>query len=534
MKREIGALEEIGRFLTAKLGVRIEEDRAAELAALVAERARKRSVRRTPEYLDILRTDETELSAVVDRFMVGETHFFRQIDHFEALVDTVLPQAVRRARRQARPVRLLSAGCATGEEAYSLAMVTRDALGGKSVPSCEILGVDICTRFLAQARGGKYRQWSLRSTPADMLERYFDVRAGSVTLRKEAFEPVTFRRFNLTAESAETEDLWQPGCYDAIFLRNVIMYFTPEVSRAVIARATRALTPDGFLFLGHAETLRGISDRYHLLQHGDSFFYQRKDESMAGRLTAQNDGHDSRTESPKTPLELFVPNRQAGSAVHSTKSETDWVENVRTAARKIERLSARARKAQPIGERYGCEGIGSSNAVATNSSATREAMHLFLGKRHQQALALLRGLPEKAAVDPDVLTLEAVVLLDMGSVDAARRVCEALTRADELHASGRYLQALCCERLGDEDGAIREHRAALYLEPQSALPHLHLGLLYKERGELKAAIRELKQAKELLVREDATRILLFGDGLTRRALECLCDNALDELLEMKR
>ena len=140
-----------------------------------------------------------------------------------------------------------------------------------------------------------------------------------------------------------------------------------------------------------------------------------------------------------------------------------------------------------------------------------------------QALAQLEALPVAQAHDPDVLLLKAVSLSHSAALDAAQAVCRELLQRDELNAGAHYVLALCHEGLGDVQAAMEHDQAAAYLDPGFAMPHLHMGLMARRRGEHGTALRELQQAIALLQREDSSRLLLYGGGFQREALVALCE-----------
>jgi chemotaxis protein methyltransferase CheR len=147
-------------------------------------------------------------------------------------------------------------------------------------------------------------------------------------------------------------------------------------------------------------------------------------------------------------------------------------------------------------------------------------------ERFSEALALVRAMPEEASQDSDVLLLTAVLLAHSGQMAAAAEVATRLLAGDEMSAGAHYVLALSCEGLGDRAAAAKHDNFAVYLDPEFAMPRLHLGLLAKRAGDVAAARRELSQALLLLEREDASRLLLFGGGFTRAGLVALCRTEL--------
>jgi chemotaxis protein methyltransferase CheR len=157
----------------------------------------------------------------------------------------------------------------------------------------------------------------------------------------------------------------------------------------------------------------------------------------------------------------------------------------------------------------------------TNQPRTAQfgfVFELLHQERFQAALETLNGMPSATTADGDAQLLRAVLLSNCGDVSAALTVCEQILSSDDLNAGAHYVAALCREHADDYAGAIGHDRAAIYLDPAFAMPHLHLGLLAKRRGDLVMSRRELEQARTLLPGEDASRLLLLGGGFGRETL----------------
>lgn len=434
-----------------------------------------------------------ELGALAQELTVSETYFFRHMDQFRAFAEVALPERVR-AQADRRRLRVLSAGCASGEEAYSLAILMLENLAD---PAWEVStrGIDVNPVMPRKAERARYSSWALRETPLDVQRKWFRQEGNEVVLADAARRAVTFEERNLVDEDAT---FWEPESYDAIFCRNVIMYFTPEAAHAVIARIQRALAPGGYLFLGHAESLRGLSEDFHLRHTHGTFYYQRKSGTEHAPLPAVPDA------SPQSSIEPTFP----------ALGTDAWVETIYKASQRIEAL-ARAPAARPA--------VGATPVVPWNLGT---ALELLRKERFAEALAMIHARPPESARDSAVMLLGAVLLVHSGQLEVAERACLELLGVDELCAGARYLLALCREGVGDPAGAVEHDRVAAYLDPTFAMPRLHLGLLARRAGDFPAARRELEQALVLLRREDAPRLLLFGGGFHREALVALCRAAL--------
>ena len=440
---------------------------------------------------------QNELNALVLELTVPETYFFRNIDQFRVFSEVVLPDRLR-AQRCGRRLRFLSAACASGEEAYTLAILLREVSADPSW-AVSILGIDINPLMLERAAHARYSNWALRETPLDVQRRWFRSGGSDMVLDETIRTSVRFEQSNLVEDDPE---IWQPDAYDAIFCRNVIMYFTEETSKAVVTRLARALAPGGYLFLGHAETLRGLSHDFHLHHSHGTFYYQRKE------------GADQSAKRVSTGMAASFTAAAAPLAAIVDQADT-WGGVICSATEQIQAFSQ-----APISPSL----PGRPVPIVQRQPGWNLCLPLDLLRTEQfeEALAVVQSLPPESARDPDVLLLQAVLLADSGRLEPAEEVCHQLLKIDELNSGAHYVLALCREGAKDQSAAANHDQVAVYLDPAFAMPRLHLGLLARRAGDSNAARRELGQALALLQREDASRLLLFGGGFNREALLGLC------------
>lgn len=496
-------VDDVERFRIAvahRLGLQFEDARSGFLGEVL--RRRLEATRQPLEtYLHDLEREgaPVELAALARQLTVSETYFFRNTDQFHAFSREVVPELIRERGPGAR-LRLLSAGCASGEEPYSLAITLHEILDASWETS--ILAVDVNPEVLDKARRARFSSWSLRETPPDIQSRWFAPNGRDVVLDSSIRTAVTFERHNLADDDPE---VWRPEAYDVIFCRNVMMYFTADGARALVKRITRALAPGGYLFLGHAETLRGLSSDFHLCHSHGTFYYQLK----GCNERARRNEHAASRGSPDTPPPAgFEP-----SAIAAPLDVADtWYDAIRVATERVQRLTDPPRVAS----------AAPGSVPARQPWDLGPPLELLRQERYADALGLVGSLPSEAAGDPNVLLLRAALLTHSGLFGSAEEACRRLLDIDDLSAGAHYLLALCYEGAGNLGGAADRDRVAIYLDPEFAMPHVHLGLLARHAGDVEATRREFGQAVTLLQREDALRILLFGGGFSRGALITLC------------
>ena len=427
--------------------------------------------------------------AMARELTVSETYFFRHHEQLRAMAQIMADHA----RRVQRPLRVLSAGCASGEEPYTLAILLREQPGGVQ-NDVVVRGIDLNPAMLERARRAVYSSWSLRETPEDVVQRWFVREGREYALKEPVRSAVTFEERNLFAPDPL---FWSAASYDAVFCRNVLMYMTPRAAQAVVAQIARALVPGGYLFLGFAETLRGLSQDFHLRHTHGAFYYERRGFERPAAPFERGSAHPAATSEPTVPV----------------ADEEHWVDAIARSAQRIEALS----QAEGLDARSRAPDAHPSMEVDL-----RPAMDLLRCERFAEALALVQALPPGAARDADALLLRALLLIHNGKLGMAEQTCSELLELDALAAGAHYLLALCSEARGDKQRARDHDQIAIHLDPGFVMARLHLGLVARRLGDQALARRELGQALVLLPREDAARLSLFGGGFERAVLVALC------------
>jgi chemotaxis protein methyltransferase CheR len=504
-------LEQFRTVVARRLGLQYEDGKLDYLAEVALQHMELMGSARFESYLERLISSprgSDEFRALAEQLTVNETFFFRNADNFRAVAEAVLPERIR-AKAHEKQLRILSAGCASGEEAYTLAILVREALLDPGSWDVKILGIDVNPAILAKATQGRYSAWSLRATAEDAKHRYFRADGRDFVLAPAIQKMVTFEERNLVDEDPL---FWQSLACDIVFCRNVLMYFTPEKARDVVRRISQALLPGGFFFLGHAETLRGLTQEFHLCHTHDTFYYRRRDASETVAATATWVG----------------PRReQAGDSLPAVVEATaSWVDVIQRASERIATLADGRTRSQDQDAPRTTPAGQSATMPAARTWDLGLVLEAVRQERFSDALELICSLPPDSDEDPDALLLRAVLLTNNGRLVESEEVCCRLLVLDELNAGAHYLLALCREHASDSASAVEHDQTAIYLDAGFAMPHLHLGIMARRSGDATIAQRELGQALILLAREDASRLLLFGGGFSRDTLLQLCRTEL--------
>jgi chemotaxis protein methyltransferase CheR len=250
------------RLLEKETGIYLSQAKKSLLVGRLSRRLRELGLNNLRKYYKRVLADPAEHVRMIDCISTNETQFFREPLHFGFLEQRILPQWIAQAEsgRRQRRIRVWSAGCSTGEEPASIAMTLLHYLPESAGWQVEILATDISTRVLVRARAGIWPVEKARQIPTPYLKAFMlrgtGSQEGSMKAGPEIQRVVRFDRFNLLGEAAPSA----PGLFDMIFCRNVLIYFQPETKARVVRRLLTHLAPDGFLFVGHSESLNHLSD----------------------------------------------------------------------------------------------------------------------------------------------------------------------------------------------------------------------------------------------------------------------------------
>ena len=260
-------------FFYAKTGVQFSENKRYFVDKRVAERARANDCDTFRQYFMFLRSAGSagELQQLINLLTVNETYFFRENYQLESLVRFALPEIAAR-KRPGDTIRIWSLPCSTGEEPYSIAISVLDSWRQSDQFQIEILGSDVDTRVLADAKAGIYGERSLQNVPPAARARYFTRRPeNEYQIISELRESIDFFRLNISSKF----EMSRHRNVDVVFCRNLLIYFDDVSRREAVEPIFESLVPGGFIFLGHSESMSRMSSLFSPRRLGDSTVYQR-------------------------------------------------------------------------------------------------------------------------------------------------------------------------------------------------------------------------------------------------------------------
>jgi chemotaxis protein methyltransferase CheR len=447
-------------FVRSKSGLEFDGPRRPDLERAICREVAERRLPDAGAFYALL-NNGLEGRAALDAFLVSltvpETYFFRNGPQIAALEQAILPELIER-RRATRSLRIWSAGCASGEEPYTIAILLRRLLPDLASWNIFILGTDINRSLLDRARRGVYSAWSLRETSPEFRSLYFSPSGEQFELARGIRDQVTFAYLNL-AEDTYPSPLTQTQELDLVLFRNVLIYFGPQMARHVTERLYDALVEGGWLIVGHAEPSSALFGQFTTHNFPGTVAYRKHSEApLQGEMTVATPGDAA----PVMP-HVSLPTRQR--ARRATSSDKP-------------RPPRRA--------------VDVSSAVKSSETA-----------------------PSRAGADGDVESQyqAAKAQADQLHSEAARRTVASLLDRAPLFAPAHYLMGLLHQEAGELDGALAALRRCVYVDPSFVMGHLILADIYTAQGEERRADKHRENIVQLLSGCGPDELIPEGDGL---------------------
>lgn len=260
-------IDQYRKLIYDESGITFSATNRAILESRLKERLREKSMAHVSEYYALLMKDPDELKTMLDSVTTNLTRFFRNQPHFDALENYVIPEILKLKKlRGETKIRIWSAGCSTGEEPYTLAMIFKARLPAPY--TAEIIASDLSLKSLMVGKSGFYPDSRVTGIPEQYLSRYFDRKTNGYQAKSDLMNMIRFDYHNLKNDSGQRN-------VDILFCRNVLIYFDEAAQKAVIDRFWDAMAPKSYLFIGHSESLFGMKTRFEFLKTEWACLYQK-------------------------------------------------------------------------------------------------------------------------------------------------------------------------------------------------------------------------------------------------------------------
>lgn len=451
MERDLARFKAL---IKQRCGLLFEGHSEANLARTLAARSRELNMPAATYYAEA-HGNRAEFQELINRLTINETYFFREAEHIRLLVDHLVPRLLAE-RDSGAPLRILSAGCASGEEPYSLVMALMDKYGECVAQQFEFVGGDIDSAVLAKARHARYTDFSFRGVSNAVRDRYFDADGWGFLIKEQVRRQVQFHEFNLLdgAMSPALRD------FDIVLFRNVSIYFDAATRKVVQQNITALMKDKAVLITGTAETLANDLGVLQLVEEAGLYYFAKGQPSIPQvRVSAQ---------AIRTPVAATLP------MAPGSRSRGDFTSTPPAAAD--------PRSAAPVPVPVALDAIG----------------QLLRDRRYDQALPLLDEVLHLDADHAHALLLKAHVLINRRDFATAERLAKSVQARNVWSIDALLLLGLAAKWQRQPQAAIHWFKQAAYAHQTCWVAHYYLADLYREGDETERACRAYRVVLQLL------------------------------------
>ncbi len=481
-------LSQLSSLVSEKLGLNFPRKRWADLERGIGAVARELGMANAAEcavWLASTSFSGIQAETLAANLTVGETYFFREKRSFEVLENEVFPELIRLRQNRDMRLRVWSAGCCTGEEPYSVAILLSRLLPNISDWNIKVLATDINPRALERAVKGVYGEWSFRGTPDWIRRRYFtETAAGEWKISDEIKKFVTFSYLNLV-EDVYPSITNETNAMDVVFCRNVLMYFVPEFLQRVSDRLYRTILENGWLLVGPSETSQTLFEHFAPIYFPGVVFYRKQSKRpFVSRAAAVFDDYPM---PPEDNGQLDFPAGDTALPDSFTKPE-------------VAALSSVPAEDSNLPEKAICN--------------IEEAEALYRDGRWEGAEKVALILAKDEPLQPEVSALLSRICADAGRLPEALVWSDRAVDSARMNPAYRYLRAMVQDELGNSTAAVTSFEQALYLDDTLVVAHFALANLQRRLEMQARSAIHFRVALSLLNGYAPDELLPESEGLT--------------------
>ena len=476
--------ERFRAFVLGKTGLDFPEDKRAMLGRGLAQVMQTTDCQDLDQLYTLLRTcspTSATWDELIGALTVGETYFFRNSSHFDVLAKHVLPEIIAAREHTSRRIRIWSAGCASGEEPYSIAILLRELIPNLESWNILVLGTDINREALHRAREGRYNAWSFRGVEKRVQDTYFQQDGNQFVIADKIKRMVTLDYLNLVGDHYPSLAN-NTNAMDVILCRNVTIYFSAVVTQTVLHGFHTSLVDSGWLIPGPSEPNMIFYGEFEPRNFPGTVVYQKPAVAQV-----------------KPTPEWVFPTVLAQTAVSSPPVPSPVKPQFPEPAQKP--VAPPPKRAAP-------------------PDPYKAAVELLqTGMADEALVKLYEKLDQDANFAPTYIAL-GKIFAKKGNLEEAQHWCERAIRLDKMHPEPYYTLSMVYQQHGLLDMAIDALKKTVYLDREFVLAHYNLAQIYRHQGEKTLARKSLENVQRLLQGKPKDTPVPEGDGLvTGRLIE---------------
>jgi chemotaxis protein methyltransferase CheR len=505
----IANLQPFKTLIKEHCGLTCEDHGEDKLAHALSQRIAALAIKPI-DYFGRLRGDDDELQSLVNLLTVNETYFFREPEQIELLVKHLAPRLLA-AHGGTMPIRILSAGCSSGEEPYSLVMALMERYGESVTCLFSFFGGDLDSAVLDRARTARYTDFSFRGVPDAMRQRYFEQEQRSHVLKEEVRKQVSFHELNLLATP------FPPALrdFDIIFFRNVSIYFDTPTRKIIQHNLASLLKDDGILVIGTAETLANDLGVLALVEEGGLYYFVKGNPPLASGAAVK----------PIVPLDRTSP---AGARLLANEQSQF---NLNGLSRTATHFPLWQRDEPSAVVPFAFNEFVAPKAAKPSLDNARQLTH---DKHYGEALLELDAVLSAEPDNTEAQLLKAHVLINRKAFAAAEALAQRVLSVNTWSIDALLLLGLAAKWQQRNADAVRHFKQAAYSRHECWPAHYYLAELYRDAGETELARRAYRAVMQLLSgKEPDTGIQYVPFGLPTAEIRFLCEHQLAKMSGVK-
>lgn len=468
---------QFSKMVATQMGLHFPKERWIDLERGITSAAREFGYQDTESCIKWLLSSpitKQQIEILADHLTIGETYFFREKGVFEAIRENILTEIFKQRQAGEKRIRIWSAGCSSGEEPYSVAILLSEMPDLRDW-NISILATDINVSSLQKASQGIYNEWSFRDCPGWVKQKYFrQVSDKRYEINHEVKKLVTFGYHNL-AQDAYPSLLNGTNAMDIILCRNVLMYFEAQKARQVTENYYQCLTEGGWLVVSPIEVSQVLYEKYHCVQNAGIFLFRKENQPMKIVLPQDNYHKVEATSMVVSPL-----------------------------ISKLEAVRAKPK------------------TIPLTQDQFDKALTFYRKGQFQKAELELTVLLSHHPTDARAMVLLARIQANIGKLTLAADYCQRGIASDKLNPLYYYILATIELEQRQTKAAVQSLKRALYVDQNFILAHFALGNLFRQSGRIAESQRYFANARLLLEGHPAEESVLEGEGITSgRLLEII-------------
>ena len=531
----LAEFDKFRQFIESRIGVYIDDSKQKSFKINLNNRLNSLGIKDYGTYYSLITNlqEEKEFDELLNLILIKETYFFRDKSQLHVLPKNILPELIE--RKKGGEIKIWSAGCASGEEPYSIAMAIMDSFLPSSI-NVSICATDISKEAVARAKIGNYNKSAMRALDETVINKYFTERHGHYYLNDQVKQCVHFDTENLVKPYFPTER----NRFDIIFCKNVIIYFRLETVKIVIRRFYDMLAEGGYLFVGHSESLWQISEDFELEEIGGVFLYRKNGKANnyfpAKEFDKKTKGINSNISTSFSPPSRYynysgglIPSSQRLAWISDNLSKN--ISQVRNATidKQISSLGEVVNKA--VVTKFIKKEVFKEAYYKKDISELIKKISEFSGDG--DFVVLLEDIEKLLQEYPDNVNfhlLAGKLCANIGLYDKAFKKGMDVLEINDLCADAYLLIGSIYYRVGEKEKAASALKKAIYLDDKSVLSHYYLGNLYKNSNLIKQAIQEYSNVIDIFKKNLESTECLVGEVFTVKQLKEICVRNIEILV----